>query len=96
MLATVLRPMAVLGRAISTRGSLAVERNRASARYHQPGAMMPPGVFALVGDHVEGGGGAEVDHHRALREPGVGGHGVDDAVGADLARVLVEDGHAAS
>ena len=47
MLATVLRPMAVLGRVTSTRGSLAVERNRASADTISPGAMMPPAYSPL-------------------------------------------------
>ena len=39
-------------------------------------------------DHVEVGRGAEVDDHRRPAVERVGGQGVDDAVGADLARVV--------
>jgi hypothetical protein len=47
MLATVFLPMAVRGRVISTRGSLAVRLYRASADTIRPGAMMPPAYSPL-------------------------------------------------
>jgi hypothetical protein len=49
-------------------------------------------VLAPLGDGVEGGGGAEVDHHHRPAEGGVGGDRVDHPVGPDLARVVGQDG----
>src|SRR5215211_9008392 len=49
-------------------------------------------VLAPLGDGVEGGGGAEVDHHHRPPVGGVGGDGVDHPVGPDLARVVGQDG----
>ena len=51
-------------------------------------------VLALRRDAVEGRRGAEVDDDEAAAEALVRGDAVDDAIGADLARVLVEDRHA--
>ena len=53
----------------------------------------PAHVFALRRDAIERRRGAEVDDDERAVEALVGGHGVDDAVRADLARVLVEDRH---
>ena len=50
-------------------------------------------VLALGRDAVEGGGGAEVDDDHRAMGPLEAGHRVDDPIGADLARVLVEDAH---
>src|SRR5215203_2640764 len=49
-------------------------------------------VLAPLGDGVEGGGGAEVDHHHRPPVGGVGGDRVDHPVGPDLARVVGQDG----
>ena len=45
-------------------------------------------VLPARADHVEGGGGAEVDDDRRTAEQLGGREGVDDPVGADLARVV--------
>ena len=72
-----------------------VRAQSASGEMPMPGAMTPPDVLALARvDAVEGGRGAEVDHDHRARVALVGGDRVDDAVGADLARVVVEDRHA--
>src|SRR5829696_1847172 len=49
-------------------------------------------VLAPLGDGVEGGGSAEVDHHHRPPVGGVGGDRVDHPVGPDLARVVGQDG----
>src|SRR5215218_5852519 len=49
-------------------------------------------VLAPLGDGVEGGGGAEVDHHHRPAVGGVGRDRVDHPVGPDLARVVGQDG----
>ena len=51
-------------------------------------------VFAFGGDAVERGGGAEVDGDAGASVFFESGDGVDDAVGANFRRVVVEDGHA--
>ncbi len=94
MLATVLRPITVArAHDLDPRqlGRRLVER---VGRDGEPGRDDAARVLAARGDHVEGGRGAEVDDDRALRPALVGGHRVDDPVGADLARVLVQDRHA--
>src|SRR4051794_29280938 len=48
---------------------------------------------AVVGDHVVGDGGAEVDDDAGGADAVEGGDGVDEAVGAELARVVDADGH---
>src|SRR5262249_55895290 len=50
-------------------------------------------VLAARRHHVERGGGAEVHDDAPLAQLLVRGDRVDDAVGADLARVLVKDRH---
>src|SRR4051812_9786401 len=62
-------------------------------RDHQPGRDHAARVLAARRDHIERGRGAEVDDDRALRPALMGRDRVDDAVGADLARVLVQDRH---
>ena len=47
----------------------------------------------LARDDVEVDAGAEVDHHARPAEALVGGHGVHQPVGADLARVVDPDRH---
>ena len=51
-------------------------------------------VLAGGGDGAVGGGGAEVHGDAGTAVQLVGRHGVDDEVGAHLARVAGEDGHA--
>ncbi len=51
-------------------------------------------IGALRVDDVDGGGGPEVDDDDRPAEPREGRHAVDDAVGADLVRVVVADRHA--
>src|SRR6266511_1756353 len=50
-----------------------------------------PQHLAPPRDRVEGGGGAEIDHHRRPPVQRVGGHRVGHPVGADLARVVGQD-----
>ena len=54
----------------------------------------PAEVLALGGHGVVGDRGAEVHHHARPPEALVGGDGVDEPVGADLAGVVVADRHA--
>ena len=54
----------------------------------------PAQVLARGGDRVVGDRGAEVDHDARVADPLVGGHRVDEPVGADLARVVDPDRHA--
>src|SRR5581483_8220692 len=51
-------------------------------------------VLAVVGDDVVGDRGAEVDDDAAATQALEGGDRVDEAVGADLARVVHADRHA--
>src|SRR3954471_3765834 len=51
-------------------------------------------VLAARADRVEGQRGAEVDDHARALDVVVAGDGVDQAVGADLARVVVAQRHA--
>ena len=60
---------------------------------HRAGRDRPAEVFALRADAVEGCRRAEVDDDARPVDALVGGDRVDDAVGADLTRVLVEDRH---
>ena len=53
----------------------------------------PAQVLARRRDHVIGDRGTEVDHHAGVAHPVVGGHRVDQPVGADLARVVHPDRH---
>src|SRR5206468_12084008 len=52
------------------------------------------GVLAARGHVVEGGRRAEVDDDAGPARALVGRHRVDDAVGADLPRIVVEERHA--
>ena len=70
------------------RGGPAEQRVEADVDAGEDGAAE---VLALGRDRLEGGGGAEVDDDRRAAEEVEGGHGVGDAVGADLLRVVVED-----
>ena len=47
--------------------------------------------LAVLGDDVEVGAGAEVDHDRGAAEARVGRERIDDPVGSDLARIVGED-----
>ena len=49
-------------------------------------------VFGVGGDGVEGDGGAEIDDDAGAAVFVERGDAVDDAVGADFRRVIVEDG----
>ena len=87
----VVRPITERGRAISTRCSIEARVEERLHRDVDAREDRAAQVLALGGDAVEGGGGAEVDgDHRRAHEL-EGGDRVHDAVGADLARVLVAD-----
>src|SRR5262249_19191579 len=58
------------------------------------GGDRPAEVLALGGDDVESRGRAEVHHQTAAAVALVGSNGVDDAIGADLTRVVVKNRHA--
>ena len=68
----------------------------ASIEISTPGAMMPADVLARRADDVVGDRRAEVDDHARAAHALVGGDGVDEPVGADLARVVHPDRHARS
>ena len=59
-----------------------------------PGRDRAAEVLALHAHRVDGVGGAEVDDDRRPAVEVVGADGVGDAVGADVARLVVEDRHA--
>jgi len=61
----------------------------------QAGADRAAEILAVGGDGVDVDPGAEVDHHAGLAEALVGGDRVDQAVGADLERVVDPDRHPA-
>ena len=83
------------GRSSSTLRSWAPRRPSASSEISMPGAIAPPTYWPSSLDHVERrGGAAEVDDDRRAAVDRGGGQRVDDPVGADLARVVHQDGHA--
>ena len=87
-------------RAAARRGRCAAAWPRARsarrARSPRPGEMMPPRYSPVARDDVVGDRGAEVDADARPAEPLVGGDGVDEPVGAELARVVDADRHARS
>ena len=92
-LARVFVPMTVAGGSRSTFESRAAFENSASAHVSTPGAIDSAHIRAVLGDHVDGGRGAEVDDEDRPAETLERRDAVDDAVGADLVRVVVADGH---
>ena len=78
----------------SMRGSLAARAVRASSETSTPGPDHAAEVLAGSGDDVEVGRGAEVDGHAGALHLRVGGHRVDEPVGAQLVRVVDQDRHA--
>ena len=94
MLSVVLVPMILAGFLISTRVRRAARAKSASAEMPRPGSDGAAEELALCGDDVEGGGGAHVDDDGGAAEQIEGGDAVDDAVGADFAGVVGEDGKA--
>ena len=94
MLATVFFPTTWGGRANSTRGSLEALRKRASIEMEMPGAMAPP-RYSPRGETASKVVAVPKSTTMSPRfEPCEGGHRVHHPVGADLARVVVEDGEA--
>ena len=93
-LARVLVPMTRVGASRSTLES------RAALREQRLGARLDARrdraaqIGAVLGDHVDRGRGAEVDDDDRPAEALERRHAVDDAVGADLVRVVVADRHA--
>ena len=93
MLATVLVPTTRFGLAISTPRKTRGGPIQRIGRYDEAGGDDSAGVLPARRDRVKGGGGAEVDHDGPLRPTRIGGHRVHYAIRAQIARVLVEDGH---
>ena len=91
---TVVLPISERGSPSSIWESFAARCASASREISIPGEMMPAEVFALVGDDVVGDRRAEVDDDARALEAGPGSDRVDQAVGAELARVVHPDRHA--
>ena len=72
-----------VGASIAMRGSLAAAVTRASSDRLMPGRDDPAFVGAGIIDHVEGGGGAEIDDDQVALVERVGGDRVEHPVGAD-------------
>ena len=87
------RPIAASGSARSIRGIRAARSASAVERDLEPRRDRAAEVLAGVGDGVEVDPGPEVDDDAGLAEALVGGDRVDEAVGADLERVLDLDRH---
>ena len=90
---TVDLPISARGSASSTFGSFAARAYSASIEISAPGADDPAQVLAGRRDDVVGDRGAEVDDDAGTADPIVGGDGVDEPVGAHLARVVDPDRH---
>ena len=94
MLSVVLVPMILVGFLIfdaGEAGGAGEERVGGDAETRSDGSAEE---LAFAGDDVEGGGGAHVDDDGGAAEHVECGDAVDDAVGADFAGVVGEDGEA--
>ena len=87
------RPIAASGSPNSIRGIRAARSTSAVSEISRPGRDRAPEVLARGGDGVEVDPGAEVDDDAGAADLLVGGDGVDQAVGADLERVVDPDRH---
>ena len=87
-------PTTLAGFFTSTRDSLAARENSASAEIASPGAITPPRYSPLADDHVEGSGRAEIDHDAGATVAREGRDAIDQAVSAQLGRIIDQDGHA--
>ena len=79
---------------MSMRGSRPRAWSAPPSRSRRPGVMMPPRYSPSRGHRVVGDRRAEVDDDDRAADLLVGRDRVDEAVGADLARVVVADRHA--
>ena len=91
--AWVLRPIATSGSSSWMRGSLAARSESASIETSSAGSDDAAEVLAVGRDRVDVDRGAEVDREAAPADPLVGGDGVDEAIGAELVRVVDQDRH---
>ena len=73
---------------MAIRGSFAAALTKASSDRLIPGRDDPALVSARRIDDVEGRRGAEVDDDQVARVLGMGGNGVERAVGADIVRLI--------
>ena len=79
--------LSLSGASMAMRGNLAAAVDQCVQREVDPGGNDPTLIGAREIDHVEGRRGSEIDHDQVAWVTSMGSDGVQDAVGADGARL---------